>query len=275
MKYPGISATTPGFVRPSMFQQAVSESQNQFLKKETSIDVLCGRIVNNIHYIPCIQVKKLNPKYVDWCFFREDNLQNELRVVTKSLGGDGLVDLLTIPQTDRGDPVVHIQIEKISIPSFSIICSDYGIALHKDPSQKKYKFQNSSLNDAATQCIEGTYGTIVNALVHQVSTGDGYNITSQIFIPIIVTNANLFYCDYDVNNINSGTGEISELNFNQVDHIVYEYPLPMTVQFPKSILGSRSVVQMKMSIRWPVLIVNPKGLEDLLTIFENNVFSSL
>ncbi|MEX2313006.1 MAG: hypothetical protein WD650_03335, partial [Nitrosopumilaceae archaeon] len=135
MKYPGISATTPGIVRPSMFQQAVSESQNQFLKKETSLDALCGRTENNIHYIPCIQVKKLNPKYVDWCFFKEDNLRNELRVVTKSLVGRGLVDLLTIPQTDRGDPAIHIQIERFDIPSFPVICSDYGVALHKDPNQ--------------------------------------------------------------------------------------------------------------------------------------------
>jgi len=274
MKYPGISASTPGIVRPSMFQQAVSESQNQFLKKETSIDALGSRIENKLHYLLCTEVKKLNPKYVDWCFFQESILENRFRVTTKSVVGGGLVDLMTTPNTDRDEgKEIHIQIEYLTIPGFSFTCSDYGVALHKDLNTKKYKFQNSSLNNAVSQCIEGTYGTIVNALVHQVTTGDGYNIDSQIYIPVVVTNANLLYCKYNVSNINTQTGEIDNLDYQKIDHIVYEYPLPMSVQFPKSILGTRNAFQNKIAIRWPVLIVNPKGLENLLTSFENGVFN--
>ena len=273
MKYPGIFATTPGVVRPSMFQQAVSESQNQFLKKETSIDALGGRFVNNSNYLLCSQVKKLNPKYVDWCFFQQSSLDNKFRVTTKSTIGDGLVDLMTIPDTDRREGKnVHIQIEQLNIPGLTFTCSDFGVALHRDPNNKTYKFQNSSLNNAVIQCIEGTYGIIVNALVHQVSTGDGYDTDSQIYIPLVVTNANLLYCDYNVNNIDSLTGKITDLNFKSLDHIVYEYALPMSVQFPKSVLGTRSPEQLSMAIRWPVLITNPVGLESLLSTMDTSIF---
>ncbi len=274
MKYPGVSATTPGVVRPSMFQQAVSDSQNQFLKKETSIDALGGRVEHNINYLLCTQVKKLNPKYVDWCFFQQSSLENKFRVTTKSVVGSGLVDLMTIPETDRGEgKSTHIQIENLTIPGLSFTCSDFGVALHKDPSNKKYKFQNASLNNAATQCIEGAYGTIVNALIHQITTGDGYGYDSQIYIPLVVTNANLLYCDYDVNNIDLRTGEINDLNFRPLNHIVYEYALPMSVQFPKSVLGTRNPTQLRMSIRWPVLIASPQGLENILTSMESGIFN--
>ena len=272
MKHPGIFATTPGIVRPSMFQEAVSESQNQFLKKETSIDALGGCTVKNLHYLLCSQVKKLDPKYVDWCFFQQSPLGNKFHVTTKSTIGGGLVDLMTIPNTDRGEEKeIHIQIEELDVPGLTFTCSDFGVALHKDPKNNVYKFQNSSLNNAVIQCIEGTYGAIVTALVHQVSTGDGYKIDSQIYIPLVVTNANLFYCDYDVNNIDSKTRKMSDLNFKSLDHIVYEYALPMSVQFPKSILGIRDTAQLSLAIRWPVLITNPAGLENILAAMDASI----
>ncbi len=274
-KYPGISPGYPGIIRASLFPQAVSESQNQFLKKETSIDGLGSKIHNDINYLLCTQVKKLNPKYVDWCFFKQGNSFNKFRVTTKSILGGGLVDLMTIPPTKmKNGKAVHIQIENFDIPNTSLVFSDFGVALHKDPNGKKYTFQNSSLNNAVTQCIESTYGILVNALVHQVTTGDGYDINSQIFVPVIVTNANLFLCDFNTSNINSQTGEISDLNFKSLDHIVYEYPTPMTAQFPKSVIGTRNEIQLKMAIRWPVLITNPTGFENILSNLDAGIFNS-
>jgi len=60
--------------------------------------------------------------------------------------------------------------------------------------------------------------------------------------------------------------------YQSLDHIVYEYALPMSVQFPKSVLGTRSPEQLSMAIRWPVLITNPVGLENLLTTMDTSIF---
>lgn len=272
MKYPGIDAGGVGTTRSSLFQQAVNESQNQFLRKETSIDVVATFGHENDDYIMCSEIKKRNPKYVDWCFFRENVDRDEFRFVTKSRLGGGMINLLHVDPTDTGHPALDIQIEKFDrLSSFQPVCCDYGVALHREDSGG-YKFQNSSLSEAARQCIEGTYGMIVTGLVNQVSTGLGYAGERQIFIPIVVTNANLLLCKYDMNDVDIQQGEVSKINFEKINHVLYECPLPMTVHFPNTISGVRNYVQQIATIRWQVLIVNPAGLNELLTIFQDNVF---
>jgi len=254
------------------FQRAIAESQNQFFRKETSIDILAQKTTMPRDYVLCIEVKKLNPEYVNWVFFDEGTMDNKFRVRTKSLSNQGIVNLLKIHESDRHGNEIFIHIEEFTdIPNFQPNCYDYGVTLTKDK-EGNYSFQKSSLYDASLQIVESTYGALVDALINQVSTGMGY-VPSQVFIPIIVTNANLLICDYDKKDIDLEKGIISNADFKSVNSIIYEIPTPMRAKFPNEITTNTNGEMTRTSSRWPILIMNPKGLDEFLSNFDKDVFS--
>lgn len=63
----------PNRMSAEKFPDAVRASQDFSNKEETSIDIYAGKSVGNTtaHYTfrLCIEVKKNDPRYVDWCFF--------------------------------------------------------------------------------------------------------------------------------------------------------------------------------------------------------------
>ena len=91
----------------------------------------------------------------------------------------------------------------------------YGDAVSLTLSRSsKYEFQKRSLDEAPTQVVEGTFGLITSKLIHQVSTGIGYDIT-QYYLPIIVTTANLYSCSYDPNNLDMTSGLAANVNLKK------------------------------------------------------------
>lgn len=197
--------------RSGGFQQAIVNSQSESLRKETSIDVLASASKDNFTYVLCIEVKKLNPYYVSWIFFQQNVLENNFRVLAKSTVGGGTLNLLSILESDLVDEKLFVQVEKFDkLKSFTPNIYDYGVTLTKDD-KGNYKFQKSSLNKATTQVIEGTFGSIVDSVTNQVSTGTGYDYDIQYFIPIIVTNANILTCNYDVKDLDLNSGVISKM----------------------------------------------------------------
>ncbi|MCH7648185.1 MAG: hypothetical protein IIA83_06230 [Thaumarchaeota archaeon] len=251
--------------RSGGFQQAIVNSQSESLRKETSIDVLASASKDNFSYVLCTEVKKLNPYYVSWIFFQQNVLENNFRVLSKSTVGGGTLNLLSILESDLVDKKLFVQVEKFDkLKSFTPNIYDYGVTLTKDD-KGNYKFQKSSLNKATTQVIEGTFGSIVDSVTNQVSTGAGYDYDAQYFIPIIVTNANILTCNYDVKDLDLNSGVISKIDLQPQDAVIYEYPFPMRVRFPNQVIGVSNDVQLRHSLRWPVLIVSPKGLGSFLT----------
>lgn len=262
------------------FSQAVLESQNKAMREETSVDIDAQKLKEiqfenyNINFRLCIEVKKNDPRYSDWCFFQHKKNNEPMRLIQKTITRRGLVDLFQITESDKyGNPIFVQTYQYHRWKLFEKEIADFGLALqNKEVNRDYYRSEKTKVDEAARQIIKGTYGLIIEKLIHQVTKGEGYTHNPDIFIPIIITNANLFLCKFNLKDIDPITGQITkDPEYEPVDSIIYEYPKPKEVQFPNTLDGVLSAELRDHVSKWHVLVMNPKGFSEFLDEIEENI----
>ena len=245
------------------FQRALAESQQTGLAKERVLDIVAATPIGpSLELILPIEVKKVDQGYADWVFMNYNTDKTSMiatLISTHDLGG---LLLFRIPRSDLDSRPLHVEKAKMSIPSISTNIYDGAVPLTLNKSSK-YDFNNRSLNNAATQVVEGTFGLITNKLIHQVSTGIGYN-TSQCYIPIVVTTANLYSCRYDPDDFEISTGLVSNGDLKKEEFLIYECPSPITATFPHQLTHLDRRKHVRSLMKWQDLIVQARSFEKLL-----------
>lgn len=261
----------PNRMRAEKFPEAVRLSQDFSNKEETSLDIYAGRTVGRdtktFSFRICVEVKKNDPRYVDWCFFQLKPKVESIRVITNCIQSIGHINLIKLGETTNHGNDIHVQLTKFDNWGFlKHDITDFALALKNETIGNDYfKSEKTIIDDATRQAIKGTYGTVIEHVIQQVVTGDGYSNSPDIFIPIIVTNANLFLCKFDPNDVDSKTGHITkDPKFEPKDIIVYEYPTPKEVQFPEPLSSRLGSEHRKEIMKWQVLIMSPKGFAKFL-----------
>lgn len=260
----------PREVRSEQYVQAMRDCQNRFMLNERAIDVVGGKSIGSTRIKLCIECKKLNPKYVEWCFFLQNEVQKNIHVVTKSIRTSGQVRLVEVPGTEKYHNEIYVEINynynKYDILPTTI--ADFGIALTNEKLKAGFfKTEKTVVDDACRQIIEGTYGLILESLIHQILTGtaEEYHGGTDVYLPIVVTNASLKLCKYNPNKIDPKSGHITEEpKYESVDSLVYEYNSPKNVQFPEPLFARLSPEHRKATSKWYVLIMTPNGFNDFL-----------
>ena len=100
----------PAEVKSEKYVQAMRDCQNRFLLSERAIDVIGSKSIKNSRIKLCIECKKLNPKYVEWCFFKQNEIPKEMHVLTKSIRTSGQVRLFEVPQTEKYHNEIYVEI---------------------------------------------------------------------------------------------------------------------------------------------------------------------
>jgi len=260
-------------VNADHFAQAVLESQNQSMKNETSVDIDAGKNIElkkdtvNAIFRLYIEVKKNDPDYSDWCFFQQKIKSEPMRLTTKNITSKGRVNLFTVTENDRYKNKIWVQtIQYPSLEIFTKDVSDFALALHaKEVKKDYYRSEKTKVDEAARQIIKGTYGLIIDRVVNQVTTGKDYSHDPDIFVPIIITNANLFLCTFDPKDIDPNKGHIKkDPDYQPIDSIIYEYPKPKEVQFPDPLASNLAAEFRDHILKWHVLVMSPKGFVKFL-----------
>lgn len=250
------------------FTQAVLESQNQTMKEETSVDIDAGKSIelkyesHSANFRLCIEVKKNDPRYSDWCFFQQKINTEPMRVITKNITIKGRVCLFSVPPTDRYGNPIYVETNQFHFwDIFKHHIADFALALqNEEVSKEYYRSEKTKVDEAARQIIKGTYGLIIEKILNQVSTAKDYSHSPDIFVPIIVTNANLFLCKFDSNKIDPKSGHLTkDPQYVSVDSIIYECPTPKGVQFPLSLASNLPAEFRNHVLKWHVLVMSPKG----------------
>ncbi|AJW71044.1 hypothetical protein [Nitrosopumilus adriaticus] len=254
------------------FAKAMSDSQLLSMKQETSVDIDATKVIP-IEFDPtivfrlCVEVKKNDPRYSDWCFFQLKQNTEPMRVISKNIRRDGRIELFNISKTDRhGDPIF---VQTNQYPHWSIFkhdISDFALALQNEQIKPEYfRSEKTKVDETARQIIKGTYGCILDDIIKQVSSGNGYSNSPNIYIPIIVTNANLYLCKFDLEDIDTSMGHITkDPKYEKVDSIIYEHPTPKEVQFPQPLSSRLDEYSREQIAKWHVLILSPKGFTEFL-----------
>lgn len=254
------------------FAQAMLDSQLLSAKQETSVDIYAVKTIHidfdpDVTFRLCVEVKKNDPRYSDWCFFQQKENTDPMRVISKNITRIGRVDLFNISESDRYGNPIFIQTNQYHHWNiFRHDISDFALALQNEKIKPEYfRSEKTKVDEAARQIIKGTYGIILEDVINQVTTGKGYTNSPDIYVPIIVTNANLYLCKFDLKDIDSSIGHITkDPKYEKVDSIIYEYPTPKEVQFPQPLSSRLDEDSRNQIAKWHVLILSPKGLVEFL-----------
>lgn len=265
-----------GKVHPQTYVKAVSRSQNPFEVSESSIDVLSSRMwTDKVGHTLCIEVKKLDPKFTDWIFFRIKPQKKNMRVITRTTSNVGLANLFEIPPMHEHfekDSYIIIK-EFINWKPLEHEISDFAVATNSNKLTGEYfKTDKSKIEESSRQIIQNTFALTIEKVLHEINQKDPIIAhCDDIIIPIIVTNASLWFCDIDPKDIDSLTGHvIKQPNYRQLDSIIYELPNPKSVQFPEPLSSNITADQNRFARKSHVLILTPKGFSEFLDELDKN-----
>ena len=255
------------------FQRALAESQHAGLATERVLDIAAAvSIVPSLEMVLPIEVKKVDPGYVDWVFMNYTDAKIDMTatlISTKTMGGPSL---FSIPRSDLDGRPLYVEKANMSIPDTEITAYDAAVPLTlARPSG--YDFKSRSLNGAAAQVVEGTFGLVTSRIIHQVSTGIGYD-TSQCYIPIVVTTANLHSCRYNPDDFEISTGRVSKARLRKEEFLIYECPTPATAVFPHQLTHLDRRKHVQSMTKWQVMIVQAESFEKLLGLVRRAVLHS-
>jgi len=200
-------------------------------------------------------------------FFQQKINTEPMRVITKSIQSRGRVDLYKVSESDRHGNKIFVQTNQYhNWDIFKHDIADFALALQNETVTKEYyRSEKTKVDEAARQIIKGTYGLIVEKIMNQVTTGRDYTNNPDIFVPIIVTNANLFLCKFNPKDIDPKSGHIKKApKYQKIDSIIYEYPKPKEVLFPESISSNLNPEFRNHVLKWHVLVMSPKGFVEFL-----------
>lgn len=253
------------FLDRTVFQSAVAASQDGSQRRERTVDIYASREKGNTIYAAIIEVKRLDPDYVSWVFLARDEASRDYSIVLKSNRpcDDDALPLMKIPRSDVDNDDVYVRRKKIqSVPDGVGAVADRGMVITYDP-HAGYVHRGTSLHDAAKQVLEGTYGLIVDMATHQ-AVSKVTDAKEVCYVPIIVTTANLFACEYDPNALDRERFDASDIDLENVNAVMYHFPHPSRARFPDQIVAMRSTEQASLATRWPVAIATVEGLRNLL-----------
>jgi hypothetical protein len=224
-----------------------------------------------------VECKKNNPEYTDWVFFpaRLPTLPS-LRILgyrsSQEVGGHWApyretVYLVTPPDiaiTDDG---------RETKGNYQAKWQQIQKEKQKQPPKDFTKTSNAAITDAAYQIALAT-----QALLHRERRNQEAQARERVqpmpswhhvFLPLIVTTANLWTCQFPAEKVDSTTGEIpfNEVQYHKHSCLFFNYALPPILQFHPGDdrFEYRSDAKWEELARFSILVVQSAAFPDLLT----------
>jgi hypothetical protein len=243
-------------------------------RDESRLDVLGfipAQFSKNSGVYLIIECKKCNPDFVDWVFY--PTIQNQL------IGYDDsritvLRNCNVYINKQTGD-ISRAELGLTNRMSFDLQisgdCREARGSYDGVAKDKKTKTSNASITDASYQVTLATHSI---AMEQYKQNAESIKETGQqlfnnnIYVPIIVTTANLFMINYDLKDIDLSTGEIplDKAILKPLERLFYEYPIPPHLQtnLDDKYLQPYDFIKKDFRVRRYILVVNAKHFEDAL-----------
>lgn len=220
-----------------------------------------------------IECKKNNPEFVKWLFFPRHREKHRRRRTHE----DAIPIRDVTIWEDRGQPNgwgVQARIKRRYLENTFLVVDEAretrgSYTAHKKP-ENKTKTANTAITEAAYQVSLATQAIFIaesRYLAEKVKRSEmseqfpGRDLpwARQFFLPVIVTTARLFACDFDPADIDPASGEIpfSKAAITEHPQVLYEYPLPRHLQtmpaFPEV---AKDEDDLELFNRMPIWVVN-------------------
>jgi hypothetical protein len=218
-----------------------------------------------------IECKKRNKNFVNWIFFPKPRSSSDYyQPVTRQI-----VNTLIASSSAGWTPDLSLH----QVLSMNMIAAEEARetrgSYKASNGDDKTKTANDSITGAAYQVALATQSLVIEELGYSDALGKKsppleMPYKTQIFLPVVLTNAKLFTCDYNPGDIDPLTGEIplDKARITSQPYLFYEYPLPPHLQTsPKDLATALEYGLMRMFKRLDILVVNIEELPSLLTSF--------
>lgn len=200
--------------------------------KESALDIRAATIDYNRLLTLIIECKKNNPEFVDWIFFP---VQSRFRCVEVPI---------IINETLISSPIgwevktnrTQTYFDKIPFTDDAREAKGNYQSISKEST--KTKTSNASISEAAYQVSLATQAILQEEIDRSQRLTNAAGETTktwekQILLPVIVTTARLFVCEFNPADIDASTGEIPFEKAELIEHpqIIFNYPLPRHLQY--------------------------------------------
>ncbi len=233
-----------------------------------------------------VECKKNNPEFVDWIFFPTSPhrpIKTTVRVLESRF----------VPPTSPLDPYHYDAFPLLRELLTDLVIADEARETREDYQSRNRndrqltKTSNTAITDAATQIALATQAI----LYQEEQTLKKYFQRSPVnqpirpppvFLPVIVTTANLFTCDFQDVDVDLNTGEIAFENVVLQSHpcLLYGYPVPHALQRDPEEMGTQySRENLEEQARMSIIVVQSAFFPTLLarlssfTVREDGVMS--
>jgi len=237
---------------------------------EGALDIRADRLIEGHLVSLLIECKKHNPEFIDWVFFPQPPSAEHAVLRLSQLRWQSVNDV-------RWEVIV----KHATLPWPSIVVDEAretrGDYLGHKKLSDKTKTANRAIEEAAHQVAVATqwirfeeqrHGNALGAMVPAPPPTHMYHH----IIPLIVTTAKLYVCQFDPADIDPATGELplDRAHLTAVPHLRYEYPIPLSIQAGPLDAELRTILlerQMHRFQRLQIEIVNSVAFEDFLKDF--------
>ncbi len=218
-----------------------------YRNQETALDIRADAKVNGRDTALLIECKKNNPDFTQWIFFPKRVEQGFFLIPAVSPGDGKYLERVPLSQDLK-----IVDAGRETKASYS----------SKSDDRQKTKTSNSAISDAARQISITTHSlwTSEQAASHR-------KYPHSFILPVIVTTANLFICEFESKEINILTGEIpfDQAKLFPVERLVYEYAMPASLQVEFQ-SGPAQGLRVDCLTRQHIIVMNSSSFQDFLNV---------
>src|SRR5690349_21582652 len=237
--------------------------------KESNLDIRAEYQEGESITTLLIECKKNNPDFVNWVFFPKTRPSGESSIC---------VPRITYSPWPEPRPgwQVNSSIATLGVPlRLADEARETRSGYLDFKAGSKTKTSNAAITDAAWQVALATQFVYFEEVrfsrtLGQSGAAPNMPYRSQLFLPSIITSANLFTCDFDPSDVDPATGEVpfNKAHLKEVPAIIFEYPLPRFLYNPPGdIVETLTRSSIEVYIRRHIFVVHSTNLnEELHTV---------
>ena len=265
-----IISETPGWSLDSVNYPVEFPPPNGPIRgKESTLDIRAssGDAENKLSLL--IECKKNNPDFINWIFFSR----------RRQSTGDSPFHQQIVQNIVREQPGVGWNTSSaIGNPGLDpdMPLADEGRETRADyatfKSSGKTKTSNAAIQDAAYQIALATQAVVHEDSLVMRSLGNRGNPPAlpwkrKVYVPMIVTSAQLFVCEFDPKSVMPERGELGldKARLTRTDLVAFEYSLPRHLQFgPANLASTFGEGLLDRFTRMHILVLQSRNLPEFL-----------
>jgi hypothetical protein len=266
---------TPGLiVTATNYPVEFPPPKNGVRGREGALDIRAEHHDGQKRLTLIIECKKNNPEFVNWVFFPPLSPKHSNRISVPVIANKSR------PETPVGWEV------KTELTRMHLDALQYadearetkGACQSTSNDESKIETSNA-VTEAAYQVTLATQAIFLEEVESSSRRGKEASSTTrmswdmQALLPVIVTSAHLFTCDFDPKEVDAGSGEILYDKAKLVEHsyLVFNYTLPRHLQYvSEEAANNLPPSQLERYMRMQIMVVHSGKLKEFLELMLKN-----